>query len=110
MNSKKNSRLVYSTDQGRIKEDDSTDPTMVLGDGKVRVSRETKGRKGKGVTLVSGFALNAEEIKSIGKTLKQLCGTGGTVKDGVVEIQGDQRDKIVEYLKEKGFDVKKAGG
>ncbi len=110
MNSKKNSRLVYSTDQGRIKADDAADPSVKLGDGKVKVSRETKGRKGKGVTLVSGFALTADEIKAIGKTLKQLCGTGGTVKDGVIEIQGDQRDKIVEYLKGKGFDAKKAGG
>lgn len=110
MNNKKNSRLVYSTDQGRIKQDDTPDPSAKLGDGKVRVSRETKGRKGKGVTLISGFALTEGEIKTLGKTLKQLCGTGGTVKDGVIEIQGDQRDKIVAYLLEKGFDAKKAGG
>lgn len=106
----KDSRLVYSTDVGRIKADDKAKPSISSGDGIVRLSRETKGRKGKGVTLISGFALSAEEIKQMGKTLKQLCGTGGTVKEGVIEIQGDQRDKIMEYLKVQGFTTKRVGG
>ena len=80
------------------------------GSGAVRVSRETKGRKGKGVTLVSGLPLAAEELQGLAKKLKQLCGTGGTVKDGVIEIQGDHRDKILAELLKAGFQAKKAGG
>jgi len=76
----------------------------------VRVSRETKGRKGKGVTLVTGVALPEEELKQLGTRLKQLCGTGGTVKDGVIEIQGDQRDKLFTWFQQQGQKVKKAGG
>jgi len=76
----------------------------------VRVSRETKGRKGKGVTLVTGVALSEEDLKQLGSRLKQLCGTGGTVKDGVIEIQGDHRDRLVEWLVQQGHKVKKAGG
>jgi len=76
----------------------------------VRVSRETKGRKGKGVTLVTGVALPEEELKQLGTRLKQLCGTGGTVKDGVIEIQGDQRDKLFTWFQQQGHKVKKAGG
>ena len=76
----------------------------------MRVSRETKGRKGKGVTLVTGVALPEEELKQLGTRLKQLCGTGGTVKDGVIEIQGDHRDKLFTWLQQQGHKVKKAGG
>lgn len=76
----------------------------------MRVSRETKGRKGKGVTLVTGVALPEEELKQLGTRLKQLCGTGGTVKDGVIEIQGDQRDKLFTWFQQQGQKVKKAGG
>ncbi len=76
----------------------------------MRVSRETKGRKGKGVTLVTGVALPEEELKQLGTRLKQLCGTGGTVKDGVIEIQGDQRDKLFTWFQQQGHKVKKAGG
>ena len=80
------------------------------GDGVVRVSRETKGRKGKGVTLVTGVPLAGKELAHLCKELKKRCGTGGTVKDGVIEIQGDHRDKIVSVLDGHGWDVKKAGG
>ncbi|WP_264766231.1 translation initiation factor Sui1 [Marinobacter fonticola] len=80
------------------------------GDGIVRVSRETKGRKGKGVTLVTGIPLAGKALKDYAKILKAKCGTGGTVKDGVVEIQGDQRDVLVPLLQDKGWTVKKAGG
>ena len=80
------------------------------GNGAVRVSRETKGRKGKGVTLVSGLPLGADELLALARKLKQLCGTGGTVKDGVIEIQGDHRDKILAELHKAGFQAKKAGG
>ena len=79
-------------------------------DGIVRVSRETKGRKGKGVTLVAVDPLDDEAIKSLGKELKKKCGTGGTVKDGIIEIQGDHRDVLIAELKKKGWTVKRSGG
>lgn len=80
------------------------------GDGIVRVGRETKGRKGKGVTLIEGVALSEEGLAALAKDLKQRCGTGGTIRDGVIEIQGDQRDRIVEELRKRGHLVKRAGG
>jgi len=78
--------------------------------GPVRVSRETKGRKGKGVTLVTGLPLQGDELKALAKQLKQVCGTGGTVKEDRVEIQGDHRDKLVKLLVDLGYDAKKSGG
>ncbi|RLB63953.1 MAG: stress response translation initiation inhibitor YciH [Deltaproteobacteria bacterium] len=79
-------------------------------DGIIRIQRETKGRKGKGVTLITGIPLAGDELKVLAKTLKQKCGTGGTIKNGVIEIQGDHRDLLLELLQEKGWQVKKAGG
>lgn len=79
-------------------------------DGIVRVSRETKGRKGKGVTLVIGLPLKPSDLKKLAKELKQRCGTGGAVKDGALEIQGDQRDVLVEELQARGWTVKRSGG
>jgi len=106
----KNSKLVYSTETGRIKTGDKPIPEPSKGDGIVRLKKETKGRGGKGVTLVTGLDLNNEELKKLAKDLKQLCGTGGTVKDGVIEIQGEQRDRMKPFLEGKGFTVKLAGG
>ncbi len=118
----KNSRPVYSTETGRLcpvcgKAGNACQckhgkqaKVNAQGDGIIRVSRETKGRKGKGVTLISGFQGSEDELKTLGKRLKQLCGTGGTVKNGVIEIQGDVRTRIVEVLKEEGQQVKLAGG
>lgn len=80
------------------------------GDGIVRIARSTKGRKGKGVTIITGVPLTGEPLKKLAKDLKQKCGTGGTVKDGVIEIQGDHRDNLLDVLKTKGWQVKKAGG
>ena len=88
----------------------SKQETTPSGDGIVRVSREIKGRKGKGVTLVVGIPLGGDELKKLAKELRQKCGSGGTLKDGRVEIQGDHRDRIVELLEKKGFRVKRAGG
>ena len=79
-------------------------------DGVVRVSRETKGRKGKGVTLITGLPITLDQMKELSKELKQKCGTGGTVKNAVIEIQGDHRDAIVDLLQQKGFTAKRAGG
>ena len=106
---KKDSRLVYSTETGRIKESDT--PTRPCdGDGIVRIRRETSGRKGKGVTTITGFDLDAAALKTLAKQLKQKCSTGGTVKDGVIEIQGDHRDKLKAELEKLGHTVKLVGG
>lgn len=81
-----------------------------LGDGNVRVSRETKGRAGKGVTLVKGLPLDAVALAALGKQLRSACGSGGTVKDGTLEIQGDHVERVMELLKSQGFAVKRSGG
>lgn len=104
----KDSRLVYSTDAGRISQTDA--PQIVATDGIVRIRRETKGRKGKGVTTVSGLDLPEAQIKILAKQLKQKCSTGGTVKEGVIEIQGDHREKLKVELEKLGHNVKLAGG
>ena len=80
------------------------------GDGIVRVQRQRKGRRGKGVTLVTGVPLDAFELAALAKELKRRCGSGGTVKDGVIEIQGDHRNLLVEMLSGRGWVVKRAGG
>ena len=87
----------------------SKSPALV-GDGDVRVSCETKGRKGKGVTLIRGLALDSAALKKLAKQLKQKCGSGGTVKQGVIEVQGDHRDVVIDDLKGRGFSVKCSGG
>jgi len=78
--------------------------------GAVRVGRETKGRKGKGVTVITGLPLNGAEIRQLARQLKQRCGSGGTVKEGVIEIQGDHRDMLVELLAGMGWAAKRSGG
>jgi translation initiation factor 1 len=110
--------LVYSTDAGRmcpacrqpIAACICNRKAVPAGDGIVRVSRETKGRAGKGVTLVKGLALDAVALAAVGKALKAACGSGGTVKDGVIEIQGDHVERVMERLKAEGYTVKRAGG
>lgn len=104
-----NNPLVYSTDFGRIKESVQT-PEKPTGDGIVRIRRETKGRKGKGVTTISGLVMDNNELKGLAKELKKICGTGGAVKEQTIEIQGDNRNKIKAYLEQKNFTVKLAGG
>ncbi|WP_340679860.1 stress response translation initiation inhibitor YciH [Paraglaciecola sp.] len=104
-----NSRLVFSTETGRIKPQVDLKPTIKT-DGIVRIRRETKGRSGKGVTTISGIAANDMELKALCTKLKKQCGTGGSVKDGVIEIQGDNRDKIKASLEQLGHTVKLAGG
>ena len=113
------SPTVYSTEQGRICPDcgkaiagcicgKKKQPTT--SDGIVRIGRETKGRKGKGVTLVSGVPLDQSGLQELGKELKKRCGSGGTVKDGVIEIQGDHRDQLFEEMQKRGWLVKRCGG
>lgn len=101
--------LVYSTDFGRISEPKKQKSTPD-GDGIVRIRRETKGRKGKGVTVISGLLLEDSALKALAKDLKKLCGTGGAVKEHSIEIQGDNRDKIKSFLEAKNYTVKLAGG
>ncbi|QHE76300.1 translation initiation factor Sui1 [Hydrogenophaga sp. PBL-H3] len=111
--------LVYSTEAGRmcpvcrqpVAQCVCKQATAVpAGDGVVRVSRETKGRGGKAVTLVKGVALDSQVLAALGKQLKAACGSGGTVKDGVIEIQGDHMEKVMTSLKAQGHTVKRAGG
>ena len=102
-------QLVYSTETGRIRETDQKQ-SIPDGDGVVRIRRETKGRKGKGVTTVSGVQVTPDELKKLCSQLKKTCGTGGAVKNGVIEIQGDNRDKIKAVLEKQGMTVKLAGG
>ncbi len=80
------------------------------GDGVVRVSRETAGRGGKAVTVIRGVPLQGEALTALGKRLRTFCGAGGTLKDGVLEVQGDHRDRVVDWLTKEGFQVKRAGG
>ena len=82
----------------------------VPADGVVRVARETQGRKGKGVTVVTGVPLADAELARLAKELKRRCGTGGTVKGGAIEIQGDHRDTILSLLEGRGWTVKRVGG
>ncbi len=84
--------------------------TQTIGDGNVKIRREIKGRGGKTVTTVSGIPLNAAELKDLAKKLKQGCGTGGAVKAGIIEIQGDHREKLLQLLKQAGYPAKLAGG
>lgn len=113
--------LVYSTDSGRMCPACRQPMTACAckqlaaaaapkGDGVVRVSRETKGRGGKAVTLVRGVPLDAMALAALGKRLRTACGCGGTVKDGVMEVQGDHCDRVIELLKAEGWSVKRAGG
>ena len=119
MKSNPNGGLVYSTETGRmcpgcrqpIAQCLCGKPLAPPTDGVVRVFLETKGRGGKGVTVVRGLGLADPELTVIGKKLKAACGVGGTAKDGVVELQGDHRDRVLALLPTLGFrNVKKAGG
>jgi translation initiation factor 1 len=111
--------LVYSTEAGRMcpvcrrpvaQCICSKAAAASAGDGVVRVSRETKGRGGKSVTLVRGLALAEPALVALGKEIKAGCGSGGTVKDGVIEVQGDHCERVIEFLKARGHVVKRAGG
>ncbi len=116
---KKESNFVYSTEQGKMCAFCGQEKQMCIcakktsvpkGDGIVRVGRETKGRKGKGVTIVKGLLLDNNSLKSLAKQLKQKCGSGGTVKDGIIEIQGDHRETVIRELEKQGLKAKLAGG
>ena len=116
---KSSNRLVYSTDGGRLCPQChrpvadcvcGEDRPAYSGDGIVRLLRETKGRGGKAVTVVTGVPLSGAELKALAKVLKQKCGVGGALKGENIEIQGDKRDVIKAELESRGFTVKIAGG
>jgi translation initiation factor 1 len=112
-------RIVYSTDHGRVcpecgePDDDCrcgtqsrSTPDSGTTNRRVRVQRSTKGRKGKTVSVISGLELNAFELAELAREIKQRCGTGGTAKSDVIEIQGDHVERIVRFLRARGFDAK----
>lgn len=116
-------RTVFSSEHGRIcvyckspvssckcNKGKAIAKQQVLGDGRVRVRREKKGRGGKTATVIVGLPLAEAELKALGKKLKARCGTGGSVKDGEIVIQGDHRDTLVEVLRAEGYDAKPSGG
>lgn len=103
------SQMVYSTDSGRIDPEPEAEE-VPRGDGIVRLRRETKGRKGKGVTIIAGLDKPQKDIKAVAKKLKQLCGVGGAIKEYEIELQGDQRDSVETWLKKEGYQVKRSGG
>ena len=112
--------LVYSTDSGRMCPAcrqplaacscAAQERAAPRGDGVVRVSRETKGRGGKAVTLVRGLALDDAALAALGKRLRSACGAGGTVKDGVLEVQGDHVERVLGWLQQEGISANRAGG
>lgn len=119
-------RVIYSTDTAELcpqcgrqpgrcrckknSSQKSSNQTATLSTDKVIVSRETKGRKGKGVTIITGIPLQDDELQALGKKLKQACGSGGTVKERRIEIQGDRRDQVMLFLSQYPWTVKKSGG
>ena len=115
--------LVYSTEKGRLcpqcehpisacqcKTANAKTHATTGGDGIVRLQRQTHGRGGKTVTTISGISLPIEELKQLAKRLKQLCGSGGSITDGIIEIQGDHRAGLQTELERLGYKVKLAGG
>lgn len=116
---KKNSRLVYSTDAGRLCPQChrgvadcvcGKDRPAGSGDGIVRIRRETKGRGGKAVTVIEGIPLAPPELKALAKELKKRCGVGGSTREECIEIQGDARELVKQELEKRGYTVKLSGG
>ena len=121
-------RVVYSTDGGRVRyckrcgqpehtgrcatsaQENSALPSRMPHDGVVRIARDRKGRGGKTMTVIMGLPGDATALAALAQSLKRMCGSGGAVKDGVVEIQGDHRERLATYLAAQGYRVKLAGG
>jgi translation initiation factor 1 len=98
------SGIVYSTDPGfKMEEDSIPEESLPSRQQKLKVRLDTRHRSGKAVTLIQGFAGTREDLEELGKKLKTHCGTGGSVKDGEVIIQGDQRDKVIQWLTKNGY-------
>lgn len=109
---KKRLGVVYSTsnDYDYDNNTNEEDDTIPVKQQKLTISLDRKNRKGKAVTLIAGFIGTNDDLKELGKLLKNKCGVGGSVKDGEILLQGDHRDKVVQYLTEKGYKTKKSGG
>jgi len=105
-------RVVYSSSDGDLRKARPADAVRAraAAGGRVKVKREVAGRRGKGVTTVYDVPLRDAELKELAGRLKKRCGVGGTVKDGVIELQGDHRDVVIEVLKADGYDAVAAGG
>lgn len=111
--------IVYSTEHGRMCPECSRPVVQCIcrqknevppGNGTVRVGRQTQGRQGKGVTVITGVPLASDELKKLVRELKARFGSGGTLKEGVIEIQGDHRDVVIAVLEQRGWSVKRSGG
>lgn len=102
--------LVYSTELGGRITPSKSEVQRPKGDGIVRIQKQTSGRKGAGVSVITGLDLCDDELKKLAAELKKRCGCGGSVKEGVIEIQGEKRDLLKQLLEQKGFKVKLAGG
>lgn len=110
---KSESRTVWSSGQGDLRKQPDPDrhtKSLPPNEQTVYLHRDSKGRGGKTVTLIKKLVLSEEDLKELAKKLRQVCGSGGTVREDVIEIQGDHREKIAEALKKMGFRVKIAGG
>lgn len=107
----RDARVVWSTSDGDLRRvRDAKVKARLSGGGRVKVRRETAGRRGKAVTTVSNIPLDDAGLRDLAGRLKKRCGVGGSVKDGVIELQGDHRDAVVEMLRASGYDVVLAGG
>ncbi|MBW8184400.1 MULTISPECIES: stress response translation initiation inhibitor YciH [Shewanella] len=104
-----NVTLVYSTDVGRIAPEKEVQEAP-QGDGIVRIHKDSKGRKGKGVSVIKGLALSEKELKALAQKLKKQCGCGGTVKEFTIEVQTDNREQLKTLLEKLNYQVKLAGG
>lgn len=109
MKSNSDNTIVYSTDKGRVIPKTET-KVAPIGDGIIRIHRDSKGRKGKGVSVITGFELDEKALKDLAQKIKKQCGCGGTVKNFTIEIQTDNRDQIKTILEKMGHKVKLAGG
>ena len=110
---KDNNQTVWSSEQGDLRKTGSKHrkiASLPPHQQTIYLHRDSKGRGGKSVTLVKNLVLSEEDMKELAKRLKQVCGSGGTVKDNMIEIQGEHREKIAEELKKMGYKVKIAGG
>ena len=109
----KDRRTVWSSSQGDMRQKDrklNSTKSLPSNQQTIYLHRGSKGRGGKGVTLVKNLILSEKDMKALAKKLKQACGSGGTIKDGVIEIQGEKRKKIAEVLEKLGYSIKIAGG
>ena len=108
--SRRDSKVVWSSTDGDVRKARDPRPAGAPAGGRVKVRRETGGRRGKTVTTVSGVPLGDDGLRELSGRLKKRCGVGGSAKDGVIELQGDHRDVVVEVLRGEGYDVVLAGG